>query len=211
MVSLFYTQVMEREVSMPEFLLGGELLTDLAPAMITGITGAGKSYLADQLKGSKANLDTLSSANGGKWLTKVDRIKKVDIVFGWSDNMGEVAKAMLEEWEDNTPLTLVWVRPSFELWREVMTLKAAEKGASHDPAHVKSREEMLHWSPSKFKEYENAKFDLIKSKVMPTDVIVVNNSSAKEPIQKGWHEFKPDMGTENLPEVPVKKGVANEG
>jgi len=120
-------------------------------------------------------------------------------VFGWSDNMSDVAKAMLAEWEANTPLTLVWVKPSFELWREVMTLKAAEKGASHDPSHVKSREEMLKWSPSKFKEYENAKFELIVSKVEPEEVIVVTNGSAKEPIKKGWHEFAPDLGANTKP------------
>lgn len=178
-----------REVSLPELTLGERQVEALS--IITGVSGSGKSFTAANAKcdGVKVlDLDTISIASNGKWLADVAKIPKdTDVIIGWSDNLGEVAKTLRSFYEDGEHLTMYWIQPSPQIFRDAQAAKAKDvKGEMSEWKQdwtAKAR-----WTDDKIRKYLESKKNLMIAKIKPEELIIVANTDARSPITKGWHE-----------------------
>jgi len=176
----------KREVSMPEICLGEQKIS--APAIITGVSGSGKSFLLANAKLPKdtLDLDTIGSKSNGKWLANTERIGEADVAVGWCDNLREVANTILDQYEDGVKLNLYWISPSPDIFRAANAAKA--KDSSSESIWKKDWLAKSKYSDAQVKKFDDAKLSMIVKMLDPDHLVIIRNVDAKSPIIKGWHE-----------------------
>uniref|UniRef100_A0A2V0RKH5 Uncharacterized protein n=1 Tax=viral metagenome TaxID=1070528 RepID=A0A2V0RKH5_9ZZZZ len=181
----------KREVSLPAFILGDEVVSELS--LVTGPSGSGKSMFLAEANFAKdaivTDLDKISSRKGDLWLADVSRMKDADIAVGWTDNLQDVAKTLKDGYEDGTPFTLYWIEPGIEVWKATQAAKAREhaaKAGAGDP-WTQGWHEKAGYNQARLSAYLAKKLELVIRLVGPDRLVTVTNKVPRRPIVNGWH------------------------
>ena len=160
--------------------------------LITGVSGAGKSYIGANSKETfptLQDLDAIGREVNGKWLIDVKKIKHVEpmVCLGTADNLEDVANTMREDFEDDERIDILWIQPTPNLFRQTSAAKAVDlpkdKPESWRADHVKKSK----MSDSEIKKMLKSKLDLVVVKIKLDSVYIFTNEANSE-IKDGWHK-----------------------
>lgn len=178
-----------REVKVSEFVKEIAKISNTSNVIMTGVSGSGKDWLNAKLAKPLFPLDSIGAKKNDKWVIDPSKIPDSanGSVMGWSDNLGEVADSIREEWEGD--LVLVWIQPSAEIFKLAQAAKAKD-ATEKDSSWKKDWAAKAKWSAAKVKTYLDGKLKLVTAKVRPDQLIIVENSSREGAITVGWHQTK---------------------
>lgn len=188
-------------------------IAKIGPTIITGVSGSGKDYIVHYLKDDNIQaLDKIGVKVNNRWitdLTKIDLTPRQLVVFGWSDNLTEVASALMAEYSEDAVFTLVWIQPTPELFRLANGAKAIE--AAEDNSDwasdwlAKSK-----WSDEKVASYTRSKLELLIKKIKPDQTFIyINGLQHGQKVEHGWHRWE-SQSICSTTTANAEEGVRNE-
>lgn len=162
------------------------------PWLLTGVSGSGKDYIVSHyLKGLDfQSLDPFGAKLNGKWVFDVAKISDKPAetrVYGYGDNLAEVANTLRDMYEDGAKLSLIIIEPDHELFVKTNAAKArdakAKPGGWKNTWLTKSK-----MTPSAFKKYIEDKRRTLIDKVHPDVCYIVTNQLREGDVKHGWHK-----------------------